>query len=130
MAARQIAKTDIQFSDEKLRRLMAHVNRLTEEMQKLQAVLDEGREGQVLVKLSGRDYDATWGSAGGAGEVNTGANTGAGAGIFRDKTGAQLNFRSLVGGSGISISVDGDEITIQATDTDESVEPLVFAGAF
>ena len=48
---------------------------------------------------------------GGSGEANTGANVGAGVGVFRDKTTTVLNFRSLTALSArISIAVNGDEI--------------------
>lgn len=51
----------------------------------------------------------------GTGEVNTGANVGAGAGVFRDKTGTTLNFKSLVAGAGISLTPAADDITINST---------------
>lgn len=52
------------------------------------------------------------GAGGGGGEANTGANVGGGggAGVFRDKTGATLNFRSLVAASAALV-------VTQATDT-------------
>jgi hypothetical protein len=53
-------------------------------------------------------------SGGGGGEVNTGANVGAGAGVFRDKTGVQLNFRSLTAGIGVTLTPSADEIQIAA----------------
>jgi len=132
MTVRQIGKTDIQFPDEKLRRLMAHVNRLTEEVQQIQAMLDEGQPGQVMTKLTGRDYDAGWGTGGGssAGEANIAANVGDGVGVFRDKSGVQLNFRSLIGGAGIDIVIEADQIRITATDSAEQLEPIVIAGVF
>jgi len=49
------------------------------------------------------------------GEVNTGANVGTGAGIFRDKTGVQLNFKSLTAGTGVTLTPSADEIEIAAT---------------
>lgn len=50
-------------------------------------------------KLASKDDAGTvtdYGAAGGGGEANTGANAGSGAGVFRDKTGTTLNFRSIV----------------------------------
>jgi hypothetical protein len=46
----------------------------------------------------------------------TGVNVGGGAGVFRNKTGASLNLRSLVaaGGSGITITQNADDITLDA----------------
>ena len=48
------------------------------------------------------------------GEPNTAANVGTGLGIYKDKVGETLNFRSLVQGSGITISESTNEITISA----------------
>jgi len=58
---------------------------------------------------------ASGGGGGGGGEINTGANVGAGAGIFRDKTGVQLNFKSLTAGAGVTLTPSADEIQITAT---------------
>lgn len=50
------------------------------------------------------------------GEVNAAANVGAGVPVFDGKTGATLNFRSLVAGSGIALtSVPGGTTTIAST---------------
>ena len=41
----------------------------------------------------------------GTGEDNTGANVGAGTGlVFRDKLGVTLNFKSLIGGTNVTIT--------------------------
>lgn len=132
MTIRRIGKTDIQFQDPRLARLMLHINRLTEELDHVLAALSEGSEGQVLLKRSSRDFDAIWGAASGgsAGEANTAANVGTGVGIFRDKNGVQLNFRSLLGGAGIDIAITDDEVVITATDSAEQLEPMVIAGVF
>lgn len=129
---RSLGKTDIRFSDPRMAALMLHVNRLTEELQKISALLDDGQPGQVLIKRTTADFDGEWGSAGGsgAGEANTAENVGEGAGIFRDKSGVTLNLRSLIGGAGIEIVVDQDVIRITSTDSAEQLEPLVIAGVF
>jgi hypothetical protein len=57
--------------------------------------------------------------AGGAGEINTASNLGAGSGTFASKVGADLQFKSLVAGSNVSLSSTATEITIAATDTGE-----------
>lgn len=51
------------------------------------------------------------------GEVNTGNNVGGGVELFRNKTGATLNFRTLQAGTGIDITPDpsGDLLSISAT---------------
>jgi hypothetical protein len=51
---------------------------------------------------------------GGGGEANTGANIGTGVGVFRNKTGATLNFKSLVAGTNITLTPNADEIEISA----------------
>lgn len=51
---------DIRFEDERLNRLMQHIRALTQEVQKLQALLDGGQAGQVLTKTTAADYDAQW----------------------------------------------------------------------
>ena len=48
-------------------------------------------------------------------EPNRAANVGRGTGVFRDKTGALLNLKSLVGGGDVTISDDGDTIQITST---------------
>lgn len=57
--------------------------------------------------------------AGGSGEVNTASNLGAGSGTFASKVGADLQFKSLVAGTNVSLSSTATEITIAATDTGE-----------
>jgi hypothetical protein len=54
------------------------------------------------------------GSAG-AGEANTASNLGAGEGVFAQKSGVDLQFKSLVAGTEISLSSDANEITINST---------------
>lgn len=50
------------------------------------------------------------------GETNTGANVGTGdAGVFRDKTGATLNFKKLVGAGTVTITETADEITVDGS---------------
>ncbi len=49
-------------------------------------------------------------------KVGDGANVGAGVGlVYRDKTSTTLNFKSLAQGSGITITNNADDITIEAT---------------
>jgi len=49
------------------------------------------------------------------GEVNTAANVGGGAEVFRDKTGVTLNLRTLVGAGGVNVSEDGDTVQIDGS---------------
>jgi hypothetical protein len=54
-------------------------------------------------------------ATGGSGEINTASNKGTGIGIFKSKVLADLGFKSLINGAGISISAGTDDITISAT---------------
>ncbi len=51
----------------------------------------------------------------GAGEANTGANVGVGAGVFRDKTGVALNLRTIRGVGGIVTTVNGDQVDVDGS---------------
>jgi len=46
-------------------------------------------------------------------EANTGSNVGAGAGVFKQKVGVDLEFKSLVAGPNITITPGDDDITIE-----------------
>lgn len=50
-----------------------------------------------------------------SGETNTASNLGAGTGIYAQKSSVDLQFKSLVEGTGISLSADTTEITISAS---------------
>ena len=49
------------------------------------------------------------------GEPNTAANVGTGIGVWKDKVGETLNFKTLVAGPNIAITETADEITIAST---------------
>ena len=49
-----------------------------------------------------------------AGETNTASNVGLGEGLFKQKTGADLEFRSIIAGTNISFSTTTDGITVNA----------------
>ena len=51
------------------------------------------------------------------GEINTGSNIGAGQGVFKDKLGADMRFKTVVAGTGIAVTSDTDEIFIATTGT-------------
>lgn len=65
------------------------------------------------------DADSITISSTDTGEVNTASNLGLGNGVFASKVGTDLQFKSLVAGTNISLSSDADSITISATDTGE-----------
>lgn len=54
-------------------------------------------------------------SGGGTGETNTASNVGVGTGIFASKSGVDLQFKSLVAGSGVSLTNDATTVTITST---------------
>ena len=49
------------------------------------------------------------------GEPNLAANVGSGVGIWKDKVGETLNFKSLIAGSNITLTDTGNEITISSS---------------
>lgn len=51
------------------------------------------------------------------GEVNTASNLGTGVGIYNQKVGTDLRFRSLIAGQGISLSSTTNSITINGTNS-------------
>lgn len=60
--------------------------------------------------------------AGGVGEANTASNLGGGQGLFASKLGSDLRFKSLVAGTNVTLSADGNTITINATGGSEGLE--------
>jgi exoribonuclease R len=139
MPFRELGRTDIHFDDPRLARLMEHINRMSDELQSIMQMVADGQEGEVLTKRSHRDYDARWaaptnsgGGGGGETEETTADNVGSGAGLFRDKEGATLNFRSIIGENGVEVAVVGDHVRIRlvSAQAEESLEPLLIAGAF
>lgn len=58
-------------------------------------------------------------SATDTGETNTASNVGIGEGVFKQKTGANLEFKSLIAGANVTITPSADALTISSTDTGE-----------
>ncbi len=52
-----------------------------------------------------------------SGEANTGSNLGAGAGVFKDKVGTVLRFRTLAEGANIALTPTADEVEVAVTGT-------------
>jgi hypothetical protein len=69
---------------------------------------DPGDDGNLATEKAIR---AAIGSTGG-GEINAGVNLGLGSGIYANKVGVNLQFKSLVAGSNIQITPSGTEVTI------------------
>jgi hypothetical protein len=57
------------------------------------------------------------GGGGGGGEINTASNVGTGDGVFKQKTGVDLEFKSLIAGTNLSIVNNANDLTINATGT-------------
>jgi hypothetical protein len=55
------------------------------------------------------------GGGGGGGEANTGSNVGTGSGVFKEKVGTDLRFKSLKAGAGVTITPSADELLLEAT---------------
>lgn len=87
-------------------------------------VLTSVQDGDVL------EYDSatsTWvnrPNTGGSGEANTASNLGAGNGLFAQKVGVDLQFKSLVAGSGVTITPAESTLTITAAGGSGAVDSV------
>ena len=54
-------------------------------------------------------------TGGGSGEANTASNLGAGEGVFSTKAGVDLQFKSLIAGTGITLTPTSTDITVAST---------------
>jgi hypothetical protein len=72
--------------------------------------------------------DGTWASPPSSGEANTASNVGAGADVFKQKDGVDLEFRTLVGAGDIGITENANDVTIDYTGPDLTGVGLCFFG--
>lgn len=72
----------------------------------------------IAITDNANDIEIAATGGGGGGEANDGANVGAGTGeIYRDKTGVDINLKTLIAGSNIGITNNADDIEIEFTGT-------------
>lgn len=64
----------------------------------------------------------------GTGEANTSSNAGSGTGLAKAKSGVDLPFKSLLAGTGISLSSATNEVTISATGGAAVTDPTTLSG--
>lgn len=87
-------------------------------------VITAPADGDVLI------YDSTtqtWQNGpqtGGSGEVNTASNIGTGVGVFASKVGADLQFKSLIAGAGVTLTPTATGITIVASGAGGAVDSV------
>lgn len=63
-------------------------------------------------------------SGGGSGESNTGSNVGLGDGVFKQKTGVDLEFKTLIGGTGVTIINNPNDLTFSTSSVSGS-QPII-----
>lgn len=83
-------------------------------------LIDQGTvyNNDIIQNQSGTWNIANDGKAGGGGgEINTASNVGGQVPVFKQKTGVDLEFRSLQGSGATTVTQTGDTITISSTDT-------------
>lgn len=72
------------------------------------------KAGSNVTVVNGANEITIHAASGGSGEVNTASNLGFGNGLYASKSGADLRFKSIVAGAGISVGATGTELTITA----------------
>lgn len=70
--------------------------------------------------------DGSWAAPPSGGEVNTASNVGGGAGVWKDKSGVDLRFRSLIGTGMVTSTENTNDVTLDAEVTHDT--SLVGAG--
>ncbi len=80
-------------------------------------IIKSGSTGGIVF-ADGTIQTTAGGGGGGGGEVNTASNVGAGTGIFKQKIGANLEFKTLTAGSNVTIAPSGaDSVQISSAAT-------------
>lgn len=84
-----------------------------------------GIANNYILRWNGTYWVASAEAAAGGGEANTASNVGAGSGLFAQKVGPDLQFKSLVAGSNIQISSNASTLTLTSLNT-AVTERIVF----
>jgi hypothetical protein len=82
--------------------------------QNVNYVLPDNYPGGSWFLTSSATGEMGW-TPGGGGEANSGSNLGTGVGVYKDKLGLALEFKSLVGGSGIVVSGSATEVFLSCS---------------
>ena len=69
----------------------------------------------IFIGSTSSDSTTGGGGSGGTGEANTASNVGTGAGVFKQKTGVDLEFKSLTAGTNITLTQNANDIEISAS---------------
>jgi len=77
------------------------------------------------VTITSSATEITIGGPAGSGEANTASNLGAGTGFYSTKVGVDLQFKSLVAGSNVTISSTATEVTIASTSAAASIPAVL-----
>lgn len=80
----------------------------------------------LFYRFNGTTINLVTGSGGG--EANTGENVGGGLGLYKDKNGLVLRFKTLVAGANMTITPDGDTLVFAASGAGSDSEPYEFTG--
>lgn len=74
-----------------------------------------------ILRMNGAGTELICTNLSGSGEENTASNIGAGTGLFNSKVGVDLQFKSLVAGTGVSLNSGADTVTINTTNVVDSI---------
>lgn len=87
-------------------------------------VITAPADGDVLIYDSATQTWQNGPQTGGSGEVNTASNLGTGVGVFASKVGADLQFKSLIAGAGVTLTPTSTGITIVASGAGGAVDSV------